>query len=519
MLMSMLFNAGACPCCLAFMPAGPTASRFVADAPGATADRAAARPHVYMPRSGRVRLFGGTIVNPGDGSLTEGMSILLDGGRIVSIDSTEKPGPSAQSIDISGKFVVPGYNDMHNHALNLEDPSGSLALMLVEGVTGFRQMSGTPARLQERRDRTLPVGKDAPALLELPGSVLFPINAGSGEAVVNEIRAQKQQGADFIKVAVVNPAEFHTAMAEAARVGLPILGHVQRGVDVAEATRAGFRSVEHLGPGDVLWIKCSTAEPALQAEAAARPPLKLPPMKIPFLRRFIMRQFAKLLINPAAFASPVDVDRLRRAQDSFSEQKCQAMAEGFVTDGSWHVPTLVRLRQQELADSPEHQNDPYVKYMPAANIKLWRGVTAKFKKLPAAMRATYAEAYPKQLQMTGLLAAAGVRMMTGSDGGSMMAPGLTLQQEFVELAKAGLSPLKILQMTTINAAEYLHRTDTMGTVTPGNNADLVLLDANPLDDVANFSRIAGVVRAGFYYSRQDLDALKGRVAAGHGYLQ
>jgi imidazolonepropionase-like amidohydrolase len=104
-------------------------------------------------------------------------------------------------------------------------------------------------------------------------------------------------------------------------------------------------------------------------------------------------------------------------------------------------------------------------------------------------------------------------MMTGTDGGSMMAPGLTLRQEFAELAKAGLSPLKILQMTTINPAQYLGRQDTMGTVATGYNADLVVLDANPLDDVKNLHRIDAVVRAGAHFSAAELTALKARVSA------
>ena len=519
MLMSMFLGGAGCPCCLAFLPTAAKASRFVADAPGATADRAAARPQVHMPRAGRVRLFGGTIVNPADGSLIEGTSILLDGGRIVGIDSANQSGPSAQSVDITGKFVVPGYNDMHNHVLNNEDPSGVLALMLAEGVTGFRQMSGTPMRLQERRDRTLPVGKDAPALLEMPGTVLFPMNAGSEAIVIEEIRQQKQQGADFIKVAVVRPEIFQTAMAEAHRVGLPILGHLQSGTDAAAASHDGFKTIEHLGPTDALWIACSTIQAELLAEAANRPPLRMPPMKIPFLRRFIMKQFEKILVNPAAFISAIDVQRWQRAMDTYSEEKGQALAAGFVADGSWQVPTLVRLRTQELAGSPEYENAPYLRYMPPERVKLWRGVTKKFLKLPAEQRATYASAYPRQLMLAGLFADAGVRMMTGSDGGAMIGPGLTLQEEFIELGKAGIAPLHVLQMTTINAAEYLKRTDAMGSVAPGHNADLVLLDANPLEDVANLGRIAGVVRAGFYYSRQDLDALKERVAAGQGYLK
>jgi imidazolonepropionase-like amidohydrolase len=92
-------------------------------------------------------------------------------------------------------------------------------------------------------------------------------------------------------------------------------------------------------------------------------------------------------------------------------------------------------------------------------------------------------------------------------------------QEFDELAKAGLSPLTILQMTTRYPAIFLGRAAHMGSVVAGGDADLVLLDANPLADVQNKHRIVGVVRARIYHSRQDLDALAARVAAGHGYLR
>ena len=182
------------------------------------------------------------------------------------------------------------------------------------------------------------------------------------------------------------------------------------------------------------------------------------------------------------------------------------------------MPTLVRLRTQELADLPEYANDPYLRFMPKAKVRKWRAVTRKFTKLPATMRQTYTQAYRQQLGLTKLLADSGVRMMTGSDGGWLSGPGLTLQEEFVQLGAAGLSPLQVLQMTTLNAAQYLERTANMGTVEPGRNADLALLDANPLDSVANLGRIAAVVRAGFYHSKTQLDALRERVAQGRGYL-
>jgi hypothetical protein len=481
---------------------------------------ASARQRAEVPVAGSLRLDGVTVVDTRDGQLRSGMSILMDMGRIVSVTPTAATpkDPSVHSVDATGEFVVPGYSNMHSHALNLGDPSGALALMLADGVTGFRQMSGSPKLLKERREGTLPIGKAAPALLAMPGNILTPFNAGSVGDAVSEIRRQKQEGADFIKVILLSPEVFFAAIAEANSVGLPAVGHLLEGVDPAQASRAGFRSIEHLGTGDTIWTGCSTDQPALQAEAAARPLAKALPFKIPFMQEIMLALSKKRLINPAAFADPANVARLQRAFDTYSEEKCRALAMQFGANDTWQVPTLVRLRTQELADSSEYRTDPIVGYMPPDAAKEWREVTDRFRKLPAAMRETFREAYRRQLALVKLFDDVGVPMMTGTDGDGLV-PGQSLHQEFEELARAGLSPLKVLQMTTLNPTKFLGSAATMGSVTPGKNADLVLLDANPIAGVENMRRIAGVVRAGFYYSRKDLDALRTRVGAGHGYLR
>jgi imidazolonepropionase-like amidohydrolase len=525
-----LLLQGGCPCCLAraLLPGRTSifkrasAARYVAQpidnarysAQSITKARSA------TPPSTPLRLRGGTIVNPRDGSIVAGKTVLVDQGRIVALETSgaERSHPSATTIDATGKFIVPGYNDMHSHILELDDPSGALALLLAEGVTGFRQMSGSPERLEQRRKNALPIGNNDPALLELPGTVLTPLNAATAEAAIVEMALQKKQGADFVKSALISGSVLRAALGEARRIGIPLLGHLQDGLDAAEAAQLGFKSIEHLGPGATLWIGCSTEEAQMTQELTSVPLMKAPPLKIPFIRQLIMWRLQSILVNPSAFVPPSYAARLQRALDTYSEAKCRVLAQKFVAAGTWHVPTLVRLRSQELADLPQYANDPYLRFMPKSRVKRWQRVTRRFSQLPAAMRKTYAEAYPRQAGLAKLLSDEGVRMMTGSDGGCMLGPGLTLQEEFVELGKAGIAALKVLQMTTINAAEYLGRTSTMGTVEPGRNADLVLLDANPLERVENLSAIAGVVRAGNYNSRQQLDALKERVATGRGYI-
>jgi imidazolonepropionase-like amidohydrolase len=470
------------------------------------------------PHHRALLLDGGTVVDPRDGSTAANVVIRIEDGRIVEVSSRGESvaDPSADRIDATGKFVVPGYNDMHSHALNLNDPSGSLALMLAEGVTGFRQMSGSPALLKNRSDNALPIGSAAPALLETPGAILTPLNAGSRGAVAAEIRRQQAQGADFLKMVMADPDVFMAAVEEAVAVGMPILGHLQEGVDLVSAARAGFRCVEHLGPGSSVWTSCSTIDEQLRTQACQRQVPKAPPIKIPFLERIVAWRMQKLLVNPAAFSDPVDVARIQAALDTFSEDNAAAVAGQLAEYGTWQVPTLVRLRSMQYADAPEYERDELLSYMPASNVKRWRKVTKKFQALPAESRGTYRALYPRQLSLTKLFAERGVPMMTGTDGGAMMGPGLTLRQEFAELAKAGLSPLKILQMTTTNPAEYLGRQDTMGTVEPGRHADLIVLDANPLDDVENLHHINAVVRAGKHYSAAELSALKTRAASSKG---
>jgi imidazolonepropionase-like amidohydrolase len=474
-----------------------------------------------FPVSGRLRIDGVSIVDPRDGRVTPDMVIETEAGKIVRIAKAGSltEDRTAKRVDGRGKFVVPGYNNMHAHALGPDDPSGDLALMLSEGVTGFRQMSGSDEMLRERREHRLPLTRYAPALLGMPGAVLTPFNAGSPDEARREVAKQKAEGADFIKIALVSADVFWATLKAAREAGLPAVGHIQVGVDPARASKEGFRAIEHLGPGDPIWIACSGNRKALFADAAAHPAMKAPPFKIPFLETIVMYRLRKLLINPAAFAEPADIVRLQRALDSYDADRCKALAAEFARQQTWNVPTLVRLRTQQLADDPAYLSDPTLRYMPQANIDRWKEVTERFTALPAAMLATYHANYARNLALTKLLSDAGVPMLAGTDSGELAGPGMTLQQEFVELARAGLTPLKILQMTTILPARFLNRTGSMGLVAQGYDADLVLLDANPLESAAALGKIFGVVRAGFYYSASDLQALRDRVATTRGVLR
>lgn len=469
-------------------------------------------------------LSGLTIVDVRDGSLRPGQTLLMEGGHIISVtdDASFTPEAGLRRVDLAGQFVVPGYNDLHAHPLGVDDPGGSLGLMLAAGITGFRQMHGSKALLEERQASTLPLGPDSPALLEMPGELLTPLNAANVDMALETVRHQKAAGADFIKIGLVRREVLLAVLGEARRLGLPVAGHVPPDVAVIQAAEEGMRAIEHLGPGDGLLVECSSERDALRAELDALPPVKGPPVRLPgFVERLADRWLQKLIVNPALLTSAEDTRRRELLVGSFDESRCREAARALKATGSWQVPTLIRLKTTGQADLPEFAGNPELRYMPPETVELWKASTSEYlEEVPAAARALYREDHVLALRLVKILDEEGVPMMAGSDvSGVWEVPGDSLHREFDELARAGLSPLRILQMATIDGARYLGRTDSAGTVEPGRNADLVILGANPVEDVSHLHQVRGVVRAGRYYDSSAIAALKARIEAGRGHLQ
>jgi hypothetical protein len=478
-------------------------------------------PNQASPSAADLVIRDVTVVSTRDGSLRAHRDVAVSGDRIVSVGPASPDGVpgGARAVDASGKYLVPGFNDMHAHMFPRPgggggDPSGTFDLMLAHGVTGFRQMSGSAGLLRQRAAGDL-MPERAPRLLAMPGPVLTPFNAGTPQAAVATVRQQHDLGADFIKAALMTSEAFYAAQAEARRLGIPILGHLPNGIDVARASGEGIRSVEHLGPGATLLACCSTEQGAVRERLATRSGPKLPPLKFSFLEPALDRVLAKVVVNPANMSRQADIDILAQVAATFDPDAVAGIAQRFVADGTWQVPTLIRTRTTYLCDDPEVAAAPGLRYMAPATLHTWLKAAVKFARFPADSRQTFRTVYATLAHLACLLDTAGVRMLAGSDSGGAAweVPGIALHQEFDELAQAGLPPLRILQMTTWDAAEFLGATSVMGTVDVGKHADLVLLDANPVESAGHLHHIAGVVRGGRYYGPADLDAIKDRIAA------
>ena len=469
---------------------------------------AAATPPRLVVDKGLV-LEGVTVVDVKTGQLSRDMTVVVEDKKIVRIApaSSVAARGEAQTVDARGKYVVPGYLDMHAHPLNFADPTGQLKLMLANGVTGYRQMSGSPELLQARGAGKLNF-PDAPELLALPGTIFTDSLTPTPAAAVAEVHKQQAQGADFIKTVGLSSDNFYAAMKEAKAVSLPYAGHLPSDVDVRVAA-PGMRSIEHLGPGTVMMLSCSGDEANVRkfvSSTHTAPPPQVGPTT-PERAAMVERAIA----NPMIMTPPAQFAGLQRVIDTYDETRCKELAGEFFADGTWQVPTLIRLRTMGIANDPAYVNDPNLRFMPAATRQMWDQLAKQFSaRISPENQAIYRKFFDMQLRFVKLMEDSGVPLLAGSDtGGSQwVIPGFSLHHEFDLFAQAGLTPLQVLQVATWNGAKFLGREGAMGSVEAGKNADLVLLDANPIADAANLHGIAGVVRAGVYYSPSALNRLK-----------
>jgi imidazolonepropionase-like amidohydrolase len=404
---------------------------------------------------------------------------------ITSSDAARIPA-GAQVVDGRGKYLIPGLWDMHVHTTFGEwippDPTITLALFVANGVTGVRDMGGELEILQQWRAKIAAGQLIGPRMI-IAGPMLdgptprFPssapvASAADGRRIVAEL---KNRGVDFIKIQSLVPREGYFAAAERAKqLGIEFVGHVPDAVRASEASNAGQRSIEHFTG---IFEGCSSIED-------------------------------QLIHGPKT---------LGRTVSTYDPARAQALITLLARNRTWQVPTLVWERGQWLIDAIDVTHDPLIKYAPRAwRERTWpmftRDIVKDLDTDPLAVRQKFVQ---MELDMTQAMFKAGIPFMAGTDtaAGVHVFPGFSLHTELALFVKAGLTPLQALQTATRNPAEFMGRSSDIGTIRPGVLADLVMLDADPLDNIENTRRIRAVVLAGRYFARADLDRLLDQAAA------
>jgi hypothetical protein len=394
------------------------------------------------------------------------VSVVITDGRIAAIGRDLPRPPGARVVDATGKFLIPGLWDMHVHL----DPQGSvMRALLAYGVTGIREMySGIPiATLAAWRASPENPRIAAPGFLD--GPLLLTSGPARPDAYAVETAEQARfavgllaaGGADFLKVYNSLPRDAYFAIAqESKRLGIPFAGHVPEAVSPAEASDAGQRSQEHLIN---ILLACSTREEVLRAQ-------RIVTMNDPAISG--LDRMLEL-----GFPDP------KGLFDTYDQAKAAALFKTFVKNATWHTPTLALLHSF-LTDKNRAHGMPYMQDLSEASFDAW-----------IARIGALLDRYKK---LVGDMHRASVEFLAGTDTSATtpVVPGAGLHDELQLLVESGFTPMEALQAATRNPARYFGKLRDMGTLEPGKLADLVLLDANPLDDIRNTRKISLVVLRG-----------------------
>jgi amidohydrolase family protein len=437
-----------------------------------------------------------TVIDVRTGHIFRDQTIVVTGDRITAVSPRAEIPANAEVVDATGKFVIPGFWDMHAHALwSTDQIQRMFGMFLANGVTSVRDM-GSPLPVSETLSWRTRVANGrvlgprifaAGKLVDGPKPV-WPesVAVGSEEQAREAVDMLHKDGVDFIKVYSRLPRVAYFAVAaEAKKDGLSFVGHVPICISASEASTAGQRSIEHLS--EILFA-CSHNESDLRKQLVAT-------------------------------TIGAERDRLRKEQlkvvvSTFSAQKAMRLSRLFAKNATWQVPTLLVQYTYAFVNLYDLHNSPGVRYVPASTVNGCIERLSSFRKIRDAKEMeAQKRSYELEIQLIRMMHDSGVRFMTGTDAETFYPAGFGLHSELTLFVSAGFSPLQTLQAGTLNPAVYFGKRRDLGTVEVGKLADLVIVEANPLDDIRNTQRITGVVTAGRYLDRQELDRLLSEAAS------
>ncbi len=424
-------------------------------------------------------------------SVLRGQTVLIRDRRITHVGAVQAvPVPaSALKIDGRGKYLMPGLADMHVHLgfPLLIDPKpeaaldGHLAAMkqelllyVINGVTTVRNMWGTRLHLLVKQQvaagaiagpRIFTAGAISDADPRFwPTSRLIDTPAAARLAVLED----KGAGFDFFKVySRLGKAEYDTIAATAREVGIEVIGHVSANIDLHHALQSRQRSIEHLLGYERALLPADAQTPA-------------------GLAGYALWTFA----------------------DSSAMPK---LARETAASGVWNCPTLTVLENFMEEEKVEaYLNQPEMARVPHELRQMWHHDPI-LPRFDANYRRAVRETHQRRLQMVKALHDAGAGLLLGTDAAAaMVLPGYSIHAELQYFVDAGLTPYEALRTGTVAAAEFLHLQQEQGSIETGKRADLLLLDGNPLESVANVKRLSGVVLNGRWFDKAALSSLSSR---------
>lgn len=461
---------------------------------GACADR------TEMPQSSTTLVLMGTsIVDVASGSVRHDQTIVVRGDRIVAIGQSNaiQVPEGATRVDAREAVAIPGLWDMHVHT---QYPDLYSLLYIANGVTGVRDMGGDDPDLrgpssagftdiQRWRERISNGELPGPQVIAArsiidgpPGFWPFNRVVMSERQARELVREEKAAGSDFVKVySGLRAPEFRVVIDEARQQGLEVHGHLSEFVGVADAIRAGQRTIEHFSEGRYLIVTASGG-----TEIAER---------------------YQATITSFTWLAWLTI--VKEAAETHDSRKAEELVSLLASSSSWQVPTWRQLRYEFLDGNLSQRVLTLDEYVPEAVRQMWADHPVSGLDNDPELVALGQPPLRKLRELLDTMRRGNVRFLAGSDSGNPgLVPGFALHQELTDLVEeAGFTTLEALQMATLRPAEFLGELDQLGTIEVGKRADIVLLRANPLEDIRNTREIEAVIVRGEYMDRSRLDSL------------
>jgi imidazolonepropionase-like amidohydrolase len=399
-----------------------------------------------------------------------GQTVVVQNGRITAIGAAGRVQvpAGATRVDGAGKFLIPGLTETHGHVPGGNAPPDMvervLNLYVLNGVTTVRGMLGHASQL-DWRAQAAAWQRLSPRLV-VAGPSFSGNSATSPEVAVRMVEEQKAAGYDLLKIHPgVSRAAFDAMAATAKRLNISFAGHVPLDVGVHRAIEAGYASIDHLDGYAEAMI--ADGAPVTSAQSG-------------WFGLGLMGH-----IDRAKLAPLIRATREAGVFVNATETLMQTMA------GEGQPAAMLA--------------DPSMAWWIEAQVNQWATQVRNLQANPAFTAERRAEYLTMRFWLIRSLHEGGVGIILGSDAPQVgNVPGFSTLRELELMADAGLSPFEALATGTRNVGRYLREPD-FGTIAVGHRADLILLDADPLVDVANVRRQAGVMANGRWLPREEIE--------------
>lgn len=436
-------------------------------------------------------LVGATLVDAAKGALVKGKVVLLKGDSIIAVvDDKDRRGYAPRkTIRLAGKYLMPGLWDAHVHfgggAELIEENKRLLPLYLAHGITTVRDCSGDLADTVLDWRARINAGEMSGPTIFTSGAKLEglkplwkgTIEVGTPAEVSAAMDKLQRQQVDFVKITenTMTPPIFLDALKQAKARGMRTSAHLPVQLTLDEVTGQGLGTLEHQSY---------------------------------LLRAATPRE--KELTTLVAQGKLSGREAMKLSLESYDDSTARAAFRRMAAAGTAVVPTLYGSYVTSYLDRDDHRHDAYLQYI-GKGLRAtyeWR-VKRAAEDGPAAIALRHAS-FEKAAALLPLLAQEGVSIIAGTDAGFLNSfdyPGTSLHDEMALYVRYGLTPAQALQSAVVAGPRFLGKLDRYGSVAKDKAADLLVLDANPLQDIAATRKIHLVVSRGVVYDRARLDRL------------